>query len=367
MAPGKQLNLILDDTNRVMGMVDSALLGDDPLIAPEGGRLIPATRPTDIAWFAKNLKPGEIVRFDLRTGRTPITQAPSEKISCFINPLHPEARRHELDMVREIVGNYDIDGLVLDRCRFSNLYNDFSDRTREAFAGWLAGRSRKTIGRWPQDIFEFPVSPQGKRKSGPLYKEWLEFRARVIRDFVAEVAHVARGLKPNLVLGTYVGSWYPAYYEVGVNWGSPNTRLRYSWFTPDYPRTGYAEFFDWISTGCYYPTPTQEDAWHEGMSGKGTVEFAAQLSNLAVANGAFVYAGVYVPDYARKPDAFLRALQAAGWQSQGWMIFDLSYINDYDWWPLLERAYPKEAPPPDRMPNLLPELRMGADAAKVGP
>ena len=360
---GKQMNLILDGDNRVTGMLDSALLGDDPLIAPEGGHLLPAVRDSDREWFATNLKPGSKVTFDQRTLRLPITQAPSEKISCFVNPLHPEARRHEIDLVREIVSNYNIDGLVLDRCRFSNLYNDFSELTRDAFEGWLRSKhSPKTLNRFPQDIFSFPSSPKDKMKIGPLYKEWLEFRASTIRDFVAEVCRNARSLKPKIVMGTYVGSWYPSYYEVGVNWGSPKTRLRYSWFTPEYPKTGYAEYFDWISTGCYYPTATKEEAYREGISEKSSVEFASQLSDLVVSSGAFVYAGIYATDYTKNPDGFVRALEAAGKQSQGWMIFDLTYVNEYDWWSLLEKAYTKPSRSPDTIAELIAELRAGMDA-----
>jgi hypothetical protein len=363
--PGKQLNIVLDGNNRCVGLVDSALLGDDPLIAPEGGHLIPTTRDSDRAWSAANLKPGAVVTFDFRTSRIPIAQAPSEKVACFVNPLHPDARRHELDIVRELVTQYDIDGLVLDRCRYSNLYNDFSDRTRDAFAQWLRSRrTPRTISRWPQDVFVFPAAPNGKTKDGPLYKLWLEFRAQVMRDFVADIAKIVRSTKPSIALGTYVGSWYPAYYEVGVNWGSPKTRLRFPWFTSDYPRTGYAEFFDWVSTGCYYPVATREDARANGLSEKGTVEFAAQLSDLAVADGAFVYAGIYMQDYVKHPETFVKALDAAGRQSQGWMIFDLSYINDFNWWPYLESAYRTDAPSPEKLKGVLSEIRTARDEAQ---
>lgn len=363
---GRQTNLVLDADNRITGVVDSALLGDDPLLAPESGHLIVATRNSDRDWITQNAKIGEHVRMDLRTARVPIANAPSEKVACFVNPLQPEARRYELDMVREIVSNYAIDGLVLDRCRYSNLYNDFSDQTRDAFAQWLQqhppARSRRAayqdhIVHWPEDVFAFAPNPGDPLIPGPLYKPWLEFRAHVIHDFVAEVAQTARALKPKIVLGTYVGSWYPKYYEVGVNWGSDRTPLRYSWFTSTYPHTGYAEFFDWISTGCYYPTPTREDARFEGQSELGTVEFAAELSNTAVASGAFVYAGVYVQDYPNRPDAFLKALSAGGRQTQGWMIFDISQIDAANWWPLLEKSYPSDAASPDSLPDLLPSIR----------
>ncbi|HZO89427.1 MAG TPA: alpha amylase family protein [Chthonomonadaceae bacterium] len=354
---GQQLNLVLDANNRAIGVVDSALLGDDPLIAPEDGHILTATRDADRAWITQHVRPGGYIRFDLRTERLPVTQAPSEKVSCFVNPLHPDARRHELDMVRELASNYAIDGLVLDRCRYANINNDFSDRTRAAFERWLG----HPVARWPEDVFAFSPTPGGKPIRGPLFNLWLEFRAQVIRDFVSDVAQTARSARPGIKLGTYVGSWYPNYYEVGVNWGSDKTHLRYPWFTPNYPLTGYAEFFDWIATGCYYPTATREEARREGASEKGTVEYAAELSNMAVASGAFVYAGVYVPDYADDPERFLRALKSGGRQAQGWMIFDLSYLDEYNWWPLLERAYGQEAPAPDDLPELLPALRSAID------
>ena len=368
---GQQTNVVLDSNNQVAGIVDSALLGDDPLTAPEGGHLIPLTRTQDRAWVRDHVKTGQVVRFDLRSARTPIAQAPSEKIACFVNVLHPAVRKHELDVVRELVSHYAIDGLVLDRCRYSNLYNDFSNSARDAFVEWL--RSRRPLPdtghrianlQWPEDVFRFNPIPGEKLIEGPLYKPWLEFRAKVIRDWVREIATTARSLKPGIVLGTYVGSWYPKYFQVGVNWGSEKTRLRYDWFTPDYPETGYAEFFDWISTGCYYKTATRFDARQKGQSEKGTVEYAAELSTQAITNGAFVYPGVFVPDYEGKPEVLLRALEAATRHGQGWMIFDLSYIDTYDWWPVLEKAYPKEAPPPERLPGLLSALRSATDAAQ---
>ena len=356
---GQQVNVVINGSNRVAGMVDSALLGDDPLIAPEGGRLVTATRKADREWLEHNVKPGTLVRFDMRTGLTPIVKAPSEKIACFVTPLNAEVRRHELEVVRELVTNYDIDGLVLDRCRFSNLNNDFSDRARAAFEQSV----HRSLARWPEDVFAFSPTPGGDIIKGPYYKQWLEFRARVIRDLVGDIARTARSIKPHIVLGTYVGSWYPAYFNVGVNWGSDKTNLRYSWFTQEYPRTGYAEFFDWISPGCYYPIATRAQARMEGLGEKATVEYAADLSNQAVANGAFVYPGVYVKDYIGHPEVLLRALEAAGRQGQGWMIFDLSYIDEYHWWPILEKASSKDVVAPDRVPGLLATMRSAMDAA----
>ena len=259
---GKQLNIVLDEANRVAGMVDSALLGDDPLTAPENGHLVSVSRPADREWAAKNLHIGSAVRFDLRTGRTPIAQAPSEKVACFVNPSI--RRRGSMNWrwrARSSPTTTSTASFWTDAASATSTTTS-CDRTRDAFAQWLqrqphAANRRDsfptTINQWPQDIFAFPETPGGPIKKGPLYKPWMEFRAQTIRDFVADLARTVRAVKPKIVLGTYVGSWYPGYYEVGVNWGSPKNGLRYSWYTPNYPRTGYAQFFDWISTGCYYP------------------------------------------------------------------------------------------------------------------
>ncbi len=365
IALGKQTNLILDSSNKVTGVVDSALLGDDPLTAPESGHMVTASRLTDRDWISKNVHVGDRLRLDLRTDRKLIADAPSEKIACFVNPLHPDARKYEMDMIREIVTNYNIDGIVLDRCRYSNLYNDFSDRTRDAFVRWLeqhqahasSRRQHDKLNRFPEDIFAFAQTPGDPIIKGPLFKPWLEFRAQTIHDFVADVAQIVHSIKPGIAMGTYVGSWYPKYYEVGVNWGSSRTPLRFSWFTSDYPQTGYAEYFDWICTGCYYKTATKEDARADGQSEYGTVEYAAELSNTAVASGAFVYGGIYVLDYPGKPGVFAKALDAAARQTQGWMVFDISQVDDYNYWPVIEKAFPTPTVPPGAVPDLLQSIR----------
>lgn len=352
-ALGQQLNLVIDRENRVAGFVDTALLGDNPLSAPDDGYLISAKRPQDQQWIGQHLTPGSEVGFILNTPLVPIAQAANEKVACFVNPLNPQVRQYELSMVRDIVSRYDVDGLVLDRCRYADFYNDFSDITRKAFEQYIG----HPVAHWPEDVYRFPLDPGGGIIPGPLYSQWIRFRAQVIRDFAADVVRTVHSIKPGLPVGTYVGSWYPAYFPVGVNWGSPWTPLHYSWFPENYPDTGYAELFNWVSTGCYYPIATEEEAIRLGKNRDLTVEGAARISRLALANGTLLYPGIYVPDYEGNPGEMVRALQAAARQGQGWMIFDLSYIDQFQWWPYLDKAYPSDAPPPERLPQLLTAIR----------
>lgn len=248
----------------------------------------------------------------------------------FVNPTGP-AREYELEIIREIVSRYEIDGIIFDRMRYPNLYSDFSQTSREVFEAWL-GQGRIA---WPDDIFRIEDSP----KPGKHYKKWLEWRARQIKQFAEEAVGLIRSIKPELTIGNYVGSWYESYFDVGVNWGSETFHAGCDWMTPEYNQTGFAELFDYMCTGCYYPVPTIAEARAAGCSEGATVEAAARLSCRAVSGACPIYSSLYLKDYAEKPEGFRKAIQAALDNSQGVMLFDLVYLEDYDWWPLIEEEF----------------------------
>ena len=68
--------------------------------------------------------------------------------AVFVNPLHEDVRSYELSVIREICENYDIDGIILDRMRYPNLFADFSDLSRDAFEKYTG----KVIDKWPDDV-----------------------------------------------------------------------------------------------------------------------------------------------------------------------------------------------------------------------
>ncbi len=358
---GEQLNVVVSNSGEVSGIVDSGLLDGVPLSAPEHGSLLTVQRDIDKQWVQTHLYPGEPVRYDMRTSLLPVADAPGEKVACFVDPLNPEVRQYELNMVHEIAANYDIDGLVLDRCRYADLLNDFSDTERHAFELYIGS----PVQHWPQDIIQFPTRPGASMIRGPLFDKWLEFRAKTIQDMVADVATTLHQVKPGLPLGAYVGSWYPGYYVVGVNWGSPDTKLRFSWFTPNYPSTGYAETTSWLSPGCYYPIITVNEARQLGKDEQSTVEYNVQIANRAVDSGTMVYPGIYVPFYEGHPHRFVAALQEASRSSEGWMLFDLSYLTDYHWWPYLQQAFTDHPVAPHTIPGLLRQIRSARSREQV--
>lgn len=357
--PGSALAVVLDGTGRLEGLLDPALLGDVPLSAPEDGNLLVADKNA-LEWIDRHARIGTQTRFDAVGRRMPIVEAGSEIVAAFVNPLHPEARRHAIDLLVEVAANYDIDAVVYDRLRYSSIYSDYSDLSRQAFEKWLG----RTVSRWPDDVIRADPNPSHGIRRGPLFREWLEFRARVIRELVREASQKVRAARPQIRIGAYVGSWFGEYFGVGVNWGSEKFRVRYSWATPKYNEAGYAEFLDWLSTGCYYPIATRAEARALGKNDGGTVEAAAELSSIAVANATPVYAGLYVLNYQGNPEAFARAINAAVRWSQGVMIFDVSYLYDYDWWQVLERAFPAPALAPHTDRLLAAQMRAALDAVR---
>ena len=209
--------------------------------------------------------------------------------------------------------------------RYPNLSADFGPESRAAFEAWLG---RGAI-RWPDDIFVISDVPWLPVVPGAYYKEWLEWRAWQIRNFADAAAGLVRTTKPEVKVAVYVGSWYESYYDVGVNWGSRKFHAGYSWMTPTYNQTGFAELFDYICTGCYYPIPTKEAARARGRAEGATVEAACELSRRAIAEAGFVYGGLYLHDYEKNPHDFQEAIRVAVENSDGVMLFDLVHIEDY--------------------------------------
>lgn len=356
---GASLAVALESDGHVAGVLDPGLLRDEPVAAPEDGHLIVLSGAAS-SWATQHLHAGGRTQFIARGLRVPVTESPTEKVAAFVNPLNAEARSYELSLLQEVARSYPVDGIVFDRMRYANLYNDVSDVSRAAFERWLG----KPVERWPEEILRFSPAPDEPLQRGRLFKPWLEFRASVIRDFVREATESLRAIRPSLRFGVYVGSWFSDYFGVGVNWGSDKFPVRYSWAAPQYNQTGYAEFLDWLATGCYYPIPTREEARQKGGEEGNTVEAAADVSVAAVQNAAPVYAGVYVLDYDKRPEDFARALATAAKHSDGVMVFDVSYVYEYGWWPILEQAFAQPAAPPHMYPDLIAGNRAAQDQSR---
>ncbi len=238
-----------------------------------------------------------------------------------LNPLQPAAQDYELSLIKEVVSNYDIDGFVLDYCRYYDICADFSDYSLNQFKEWAGLSSIQAT-----DIVQSWTTSDGEvipSVTGPQYKKWLEFRSQSIYNFVSKARDAIKAIKPHLAFCSYTGAWYDSYYYVGVNWASKNydPSQDFSWATSTYKNTGYAELLDMFMMGNYTPTLTGSGWW--------TVQGEINGANRILMNSNILYGGIDIgnttwSNLSNMQNSIEMILQ----QTKGIMLFDLSAIDN---------------------------------------
>lgn len=346
----------LDKDGKLVALFEGAALAALTPKASEGGAFLLAVGKDEAVWL-RSKKLGESLQPTVTPRFVRLGEMAQRQVPLMTNPHHPEVRQRLLDILTEVASGYDIDGVIFDdRLRYAALNADFSDLARKDFEAWLG----KPVESWPQDIFRWEVAwPTLERRwavPGPLYEQWLVFRAQTLKRFVSDAARTVKAVKPSLCFATYVGSWYPDYPELGANWAADDLQAGLHFLSDSYRATGWAGLTDFMVTGCYYKIPTLRDALTVGRNIGDTVEAAGQFSNRAVGDATFVYAGISLEHYKSRPEELKRTLQAACATTQGIMCFDLSHDIE-PLWPLFAEAFKTPLPAPHTIPSLLPELR----------
>ena len=182
----------------------------------------------------------------------------------FVNPAIPQVQERALNIIKEILTKYEVDGLILDYARYADINADFSDFSKNDFIKFLEEKYNDKEAKrmsFPSDIVKTWKVTSGQvlpNATGKYYKRWLLYRATVIHDFFVKAKAAVKSVKPNVKFGVYVGAWYTTYYQVGVNWASQeydpfnDPELRFDWSYPDYEKTGYAEQLELLMTGNYF-------------------------------------------------------------------------------------------------------------------
>lgn len=242
---------------------------------------------------------------------------------AFVNPSNVEVQDFQLSRVEEVLKNYDIDGVILDRCRYDNLYADFSHVTRNAFEDYLM-KENKTLESFPADAFR--IDKSGAMVKGKYYKEWLTFRSETIARFTDRMRALVNIYKekknPELKMAAYVGSWYEVYYQNGVNWASDdfqyNDRLGFpesEIYGEAYNKTSYLKNIDFLMIGTYYKTAKEVNRY-------------ITLGNILTNGQAPVLGSMSLPDL--KVEEQGEVFKASVENSSGLMIFDYCYVD----WPV---------------------------------
>lgn len=253
---------------------------------------------------------------------------PGVQGTVFLNPAHDDVQEYILSLLKELAA-YDIDGIVLDRCRYDDtgLQSDFSAVSKEKFVAYLGHQPAK----WP--IFEAGATSL-PAALGDDQKSWLAFRCKIIHDFVEKAADAVHSVNPAVKFGVYVGAWYSSYYTSGVNWASPRylTHKKYPvWANSDYHNYGYADHCDFMFLGCYATTSSiyGDTEW--------TMEGFAKRGKSLLMNDT-VFAGG--PDIGNpegwqnggKRAYIPKTLDAIMPNADGYFVFDLCHIRMFEYW-----------------------------------
>lgn len=242
------------------------------------------------------------------------------KVAAFLNPVLPQAREHALRVVRELLSKYDFDGYCLDYCRFPDAQSDFSEASRAAFEEYIGEK----VENFPQDIFTY--AEDGSRVPGKFYREWWEFRSKVIRDFIASVRESVDELQPDVKLEYWAASWLHGLYQTGQNWASPQSRFYEEylddWATPDYHKTAFGDLLDVFISGTYL-----ERVW--GMDDLESIEYGLYRSKRDVQGACSVYGSLYAQNHL---DEFEDAVYLCLRDTEGLMVFDLVQVIRFNLW-----------------------------------
>lgn len=178
-------------------------------------------------------------------------------------------------------------------------------------------------------------------KAGETVKKWLEFRASVIHDFVAEASDAVHRINKDIRFGVYVGAWYSTYYTSGVNWASPKYDPKadgYFWASANYKNCGYADHCDFMFLGAYAGA---DSIWG---SGEWTMQgFCKQGRSLL--KGDVKFCGG--PDIGNSPgwtnggqaSKIPDSIKACINEGDGFFVFDLCHIKMYDYWDAFKKGF----------------------------
>ncbi len=250
----------------------------------------------------------------------------------FLDPANPDVQAFLLDMLADLAAYEDLDGIIMDRCRYDDYALDagYTKVAYEAFTEYLGHKPE----RWP--VFSEPGHVYLEGQPDELEVAWLTFRCQVIHDFVARAAERVHEVRADLPIGAYVGAWFSEYYRSGVNWTSPSYDLvkeepTYSWATPAYQATGFADHLDFMLLGAYAPAANvrgEGEQTMEGYAKLGRKRLCGELpfaTGPDIGNGAGFEKGGYGELLPVIEDVILK-------EADGFFLFDLCHIRMFDYW-----------------------------------
>lgn len=252
------------------------------------------------------------------------------QVAAFLNPAREDNRELALDLLLEIINNYDIDGLALDYCRFPDSKSDFSADTKAVFEEYLG----EAVDNFPADIFTYGAD--GEIIPGKYYKQWWAFRSGIITDFVHTVSDTLHALKPDCELNYWAASWIHAIHGNGQNWASPRSSWSkaYDFGTDEYQTTGFAPYLDNFIVGTYL-----ERVY--GPDDNESVEYGLARADTLIKGDCHVIGSIYAVNHNNdlsNPQNIENAVTACLDGSEGLMVFDIIQVDSMNLWDNIKAA-----------------------------
>ncbi|MCQ2158901.1 MAG: family 10 glycosylhydrolase [Bacteroidales bacterium] len=258
----------------------------------------------------------------------------------FLNPANAEVQEYLISLLKDLAAYKDLDGIFLDRCRYTGLDSDFSEDSRAQFAKYMG---LSTIVNWPEDVIQKGADYNTVNAAGwkepKYYKKWLEWRAKVIHDFIEKASNAVHSVNKDVKFGVYVGGWYSQYYDVGVNWASPDYASHNffpKWANSEYHKYGYADHCDHMLIGAYASPGAVYG------TGEWTMQGFCQLAKSKIGKACPVVAGG--PDVGNWDsenrygdtdyrNAVTNSVKACADACDGYFCFDMIHLKMYNYWP----------------------------------
>ena len=201
-----------------------------------------------------------------------------------------------------------------------NYNSDFSQASRVAFEKYAGVQ----VENFPQDIYTFASDNKGDIKPGKYFEKWLEWRSSVIQGIVKDIRDKVKSIKPSVDVHYWAASWWPLPHT-GQNWANKeidSTTGNYWWSTPDYYKTGFANYIDVFQLGAYLRTVY-------GSDNNESVEYAINRCKRIVGDACHIYGTVSCAnaDFDTK-----EGVRLCYRETEGVMVFELSHIIGNHCW-----------------------------------
>lgn len=110
-------------------------------------------------------------------------------------------------------------------------------------------------------------------------------------------------------------------------------------------------------TGTYFEDVTKAEALQNNRPAEYSVEGSAELAMDVINEATFVYGSLYLNQYKDRPEVFREAIRMDLAKTHGIMIFDLIYLELFDWWHIVKEELAKPNQTPHHNPGLLKMVR----------